>query len=144
MRSRVCLFCIKRSMEAVSARVVAVEWAGNVDLSEVQMVDRTYIQAVLAEASLFERPAPELVVSILPCGEHYDVTVKGYERLMDDCSWVEIFLGSDRSENLGHVIGLYTQMTEEGGVIKVIQVQKVKFHHANTDDLRVRRRRGRK
>lgn len=119
-------------LNAVTAKVVAIEWASKLDMSIVKDVDRPYVEAVLVEASLFQHPAPDLVVSVIDAVEAYDITVRGYSRLMDDAQWYDTFLSQDRPKELDHVISTCTQMTEVG-VLKVIRVQKVKFHHANPE-----------
>jgi hypothetical protein len=124
-----------RAMEglnAVTAKVVAIQWASQLDMSIVKGVDRPHVEPVLVEASLFQHPAPDLVVAVNDIGELYEITVRGYTRLMDDEQWYNTFLGPDRPNELDHVVSTCTQMTEVGA-IKVIRVQKIKFHHVNPD-----------
>lgn len=130
----------KKNME-ISARVVAIKWAAGLDvLDSVKDQDRPYVEAALVAASLIERPAPKLQVSVLDTEEdHYDVTVKGYTRLMDDDVWYDTFRGPDRPEELTHVIKTYSQMV--GGVyIKVLKIRKVQFSRSVNKDRRDGRR----
>ncbi len=112
----------------VQARVVAVEWVNSLScLDAVAEEDKPYVQAVIIAAAVFHYPAPQLAGSVLDAGQHYDVTIKGYKKMIDDELWTETFVSRDRDDELSHVQKSLTQLTDIGA-IKVLQVRKVRFH----------------
>lgn len=109
-------------------RSIATQWARNVlkDDTVTKPQDRPYMEAVLATAAMMEQPIKSLAVAINDNGDHYKITLKGYNQLMDDEAWYLTFRGPNRDEMLDNVRGTFTQHPVEG-IVKVIHLNKVQF-----------------
>lgn len=108
-------------------RAVAAAWAQNVlkDDNVTKSLDKPYMEAVLTMAAMMEQPMKTLAVAINDCGEHYNITLKGYKLLMSDRIWFHTFCGPNRDQLFDNVKETYTQDVD--GIVKVIKMDKVKF-----------------
>ena len=118
-------------MKGMENRIFAKEWARNIMQSlDASVADRPYIEAVLVEAALFEDPVKELSIGINQVGNHINITIKGYENMINLVSWVNLFMSTNRDEMLCRVCDTFLQMPDEGAIL-VIQMEKTTFHTAS-------------
>lgn len=95
----------------------------------IQREDVPNVRAVIIECALFESPMPNLKVAVNDVGGHYNVTVSGYRKMMDQVRWVNTFMGNHRNVDLSNVMHTYLQFLETSACL-VIQLQKVAMHVA--------------
>lgn len=116
-------------------RILAKEFAkGVMQKLNVPEADAPYAEAVLVEAVLFEEPIKDLEIGFNQVGSFYNITIKGYENLIDIVRWANTFLGVNRNPLLCHVTHSYVQTTDKS-VIMVIQMNKIEFHKSSNSDL---------
>lgn len=111
-------------------RSLALSWAQSIlkEDNVTKTQDRPYMEAVLATAAMMEQPIKSLAVAINDCGDHYKITLKGYKLLMSHETWYLTFKHPDhRDEMLNLVTGTYTQLPNNSGFVKVIQLNKAVF-----------------
>ena len=96
--------------------------------------DAPYLEAVLVEAVLFEEPIKQLEVGLNQVGTFYNITIKGYENLIDIVRWANTFLGVSRNPLLCHVTHSFVQTTDKK-VIMVLQMNKIEFHTSSNADV---------
>lgn len=121
-----------------SKRAIAKAFAkGVMEKIQVPEPDAPYVEAVLVEAVLFEDPMKDLEIGFNPVGCFYNITVKGYENLLDIVRWANTFLGVNRNPLLCHVTHSFMQPT---GSLMVIQMNKIEFHKSSNSDLVVNER----
>ena len=121
-----------RSMDALQNRKIAQEMAAEImKQKQVPRADRPYIEAVIAEAHLFEEPINLLEVGV---NGHqsptYKITFKGYQKLIPLVKWVNTFLGQNRSNMLQLVCDTYVQTNDKTPLMVVI-MDKVEFKAAS-------------
>jgi len=128
------------SVSKMDLRIQAKEFAKEMmQTLQVPQADAPYIEAVLVEAALFEYPMKELSIALNQIGDFYNITIKGYQNLIDLIRWVNIFLGKNRHEMLCHVTHTYVQLTEKGAIM-VIQMEKIEFRTATSASDHMRER----
>lgn len=122
-------------MSSINNRILAKEFAKSVMKSLVPPeADAPYLEAVLVEAVLFEEPMKQLEIGLNQVGSFYNITIKGYENLIDIVRWANTFLGVNRNPLLCHVTHSYVQTTDTK-VIMVIQMNKIEFHTSKNAEL---------
>lgn len=122
-------------MSSINNRILAKEFAKSVMKSLVPPeADAPYLEAVLVEAVLFEEPMKQLEIGLNQVGSFYNITIKGYENLIDIVRWANTFLGLNRNAMLCHVTHSYVQTTDTK-VIMVIQMNKIEFHTSKNAEL---------
>jgi len=115
---------------SIDVRLEAANFAKGITKQlDVAKADVPYLEAVLIEAALFEDPMSELVIGINKVGAFYNITIKGYQSMIDLVRWVNTFCGMNRAPQLCHVTHTYTQLTDTLPVM-VIQMNKIEFHTA--------------
>ena len=116
-----------------SKRAIAKAFAkGVMEKIQVPEPDIPYVETVIVEAVLFEEPMKDLEISFNPVGSFYNVTIKGYENLIDIVRWANTFLGVNRNPLLCHVTHSFMQ---PAGSLMVIQMNKIEFHKSSNSDL---------
>lgn len=80
------------SLSKMDLRIQAKEFANEIMQNlQVPQADAPYLEAVLVEAALFEYPMNELSIALNQIGDFYNITIKGYQNLIDLVRWVNIF-----------------------------------------------------
>lgn len=114
---------------------VVESWAsdimGQYTNGEIPEVDREFVRAVLLAAGTLEKPMPNLAVNVLDSGACYDVTIKGYKRLIKVVELANLFRGASRDPMLNHVVDLMIQPNDQGSTVLVVQVEKMQFNTRN-------------
>jgi len=120
-------------MTDTSSETLAYEWAQEILQKFEEIVkpqDRPYLEAVLIEAALYEKPMKELSVSMNSLDGHYEIAITGYRQRNSDLKWSRTFLAENsRSDLMAHVVDSYTQMVDNK-LVKGIKVKKMEFQSA--------------
>lgn len=128
-------FYIYLIMATIQDRIVAKEFAASVIKSlNPPEADAPYLEGVIVEAVLFEIPMKDLQIGLNQVGSFYNLTIKGYENLIDIVRWANTFMGLNRNPLLCHVTHSFIQLTEKGAIM-VIQMNKIEFHTSSNADL---------
>ena len=133
------ILSMSSSSSAMQTRLAAKEFAREIvkTMDQIAEPDRPYMEAVVVEAVLFEEPLKDLKIGLSSVGPHYNVTIVGYENLIDLVRWVNTFMSMDRNPLLCHVTHTFVQMPPDKGAMMVVQMNKLEFHRAgmtNGDD----------
>lgn len=89
--------------------------------------DLSYVEAVLTQIALMEKPMKNLSVAILDGEDRYEITVKGWKLRMSDRRWSQTFLAENtRDDMMSHVLDTYIQMMDDK-LIRCVEVKKVQF-----------------
>lgn len=126
-------------------RLLAKEWARDIMKTlNAPIADRPFVEAVLVEAALFENPIKELAIGINEIGPLINITIKGYENMIDLVSWVNLFMSNHRDKMLTRVCNTFLQTPPDEGAILVIQMEKVTFHTSGEEGGKVEKHATRK
>ena len=79
----------------MQAQILAVEYARDVDYSNVRHDDRPEIENIIVGLVTFERTMPKLQLDIHDAGDHYNISVKGYNHSIDFLRFYNKFLGEN-------------------------------------------------
>lgn len=123
---------VDRSKQRLDSSVHAVIWAQevlnmSVHKNVVKPQDLPYVEAVLTQLALMEKPMKNLSVAILDVEDKYEITVKGWKLRMSDRRWSQTFLAENtRDDMMSHVLDTYVSMVDNK-LIRCIEVKKVQF-----------------
>ncbi len=106
-----------------------VKFAKSIDFSKVHSTDRVYVRDIIVRVLNFHNPMPKLIVDIFDAGDHYNISLKGWNSEISDAAWYDKFLDKQRRETtFDRILSTGTIPTTDDGVsIKIIRVSKSTF-----------------
>lgn len=122
----------------MDARVVALDFASEIDKTNVAKHDWPIVKQILADIVMFENPMPKLAIDIYDPGDDcYVVSIKGYAKAINMVRWVNKFHGSQRADHLQFCKG--SKVTPSPDPALVMRIKKRDFSETQP---RVGKRRG--
>ena len=112
-----------------SIEMEGVKFAKSIDFSKVHSTDRVYVRDIIVRVLNFHNPMPKLNVDIFDAGDHYNISLKGWNSEISDGAWYDKFLDKQRRETtFDRILSTGTIPTTDDGVsIKIIRVSKSTF-----------------
>lgn len=75
-----------------------------IDLSKVDKNDRSYMRDLILRILTYHNPMPKLDPAFMDAGDHYNLTLKGWNQAIDDRDWYRTFLDANRETVFDRVI----------------------------------------
>jgi len=106
-----------------------IRFAKSIDFSKVHSSDRVYVRDILVRILNFHNPMPKLNPDIYDAGDHYNITLKGWNSEIDDETWYETFINKKtRETTFDRIINTGTiPTTDDGTSVKIVRVSKSTF-----------------
>lgn len=114
----------------MQGQILAVEYAKGLDYSGVRHDDKPELEKIVEGLVTFERVMPRLQVDIHDAGDHYLLSVKGYNHSIDLLRFYNKFLG----ENSPYDFIQGVTVTPSSGIF-VIDVKKRDFSESRRADV---------
>lgn len=102
-----------------------LRFAKSIDFTRVHTTDRQYMREIMLRVLNFHNPMPKLDVDIYDAGDHYNISLKGWNLEIDDKQWYETFLKQGRETTFDRIQSTGTVPTDDANTtIKIIRVSK--------------------
>lgn len=84
-------------LSSTASAIAAIKYARGIDLSRVDPSDRNAVRTILTRALQFHVPVPALKVRIIKTRTHYNISIKGWVKAIDDALWYTTFLAPENT-----------------------------------------------
>ena len=102
-----------------------IKFAKRIDFSRVHSNDRQYLREIMLRVLNFHTPMPKLDVDIYDAGDHYNISLKGWNLEISDRKWYKTFLSRKRETTFDRILDTGDVPTDDGNTtIKIIRVSK--------------------
>lgn len=118
-------------IQGAEARKVTTQFADQIDFSRVDHNDRDIMRQIILGIVQFEHPMPKLDIDIHPLEEKYNITIKGWAKMIDDTEWYNRFLNPHTRGKVNDAIlftGTNPNPDNRGEPIKLVSVRRTTFN----------------
>ena len=99
-----CFVLLKSVKNMSENELTGLRLAKAIDLSKVDKNDRSYMRDLILRILTYHNPMPKLDPAFMDAGDHYNLTLKGWNQAIDDRDWYRTFLDANRETVFDRVI----------------------------------------